>query len=116
MNRRFFHLLAAIGIISVLITPVVLAKKAKSKSPGPIVLTSIDPGGKSITVTDKQGKDPSTYTVTSLTKITLNGQPARLSDLSKGMTVDIELGGGGNVADKIDATSAHPDSSKNKTT
>lgn len=112
MYRRFFHLFIAIGLISVLATPLALAKKAKSKSPGPIVLTSIDPSGKTITVTDKQGKDPVTYSVTTLTKITLNGQPAKLSDLSKGMGVDVALSGGGKTADKIDATSAHPDSSK----
>jgi len=111
MNRRFFQLILAIGLVSALVTPLALAKKAKSKSPGPIVLTAIDADGKTITVADKQGKDPVTYSLTKLTKITLNGQPAKLSDLTKGMVVDVELSGGGKTADKIDATSPHPDSS-----
>lgn len=112
MNRRFFQLILAIAVILVFVAPATFARKAKSKSPGPIVLTSIDAAGKTITVADKQGKDPVTYTVTTLTKITLDGQPAKLSDLTKGMVVDIELGTGGKTADKIDATSTHPDSKK----
>jgi hypothetical protein len=42
--------------------------------------------------------------VTQLTTVTINGQPARLSDLRRNMRVMLSVSHGGKTADKIDAT------------
>ena len=65
-----------------------------------------------ITVADNNGKNATAYTVTPVTVILVNDQPAKLADLKKGMHVDVSLIEGGKAVSKIDASSATPPKKK----
>ena len=114
MRRRHFQMLIATGFLFACLTPLALAKKRTGKPGDYIQLVSVNLSGNKVTVADGAGKDTATYDVTPLTKVTINKQPAKLSDLSRGMHVILTLGEGGKTADKIDATSAPTDSSPPK--
>ena len=114
MSRRLFQIVTAAGFIFALSSPLALAKKRTGKPGDYIQVVSVDISSNKVTVADGAGKDTTTYDVTPLTKITVNRQPAKLSDLTRGMHVILTLAGGGKTADKIDATSAPADSSPPK--
>jgi len=102
MNRRISYLIIAIGV---LFAPVCLSAFAKKGKPGSeMKLVSIDIPNNKITVSDPTGEDIRTLAVMQVTKVTLNGQPAKLSDLRRGMRVSLSVIQGGKTADKIDAT------------
>jgi Cu/Ag efflux protein CusF len=89
------------------VCPAAFAGQAKAGKPGSeMKLTSIDLANNKITVSDPDGNDIKTLTVMQVTKVTVNGQPAKLSDLKRGMRVNLSVSQGGKVADKIDATDA----------
>jgi hypothetical protein len=110
MSRRFYCLFFVVGFLFALLSPLAFAKKAKNKASDFIQVVSVDTN--KITVADQDGKNASTYTVIPLTTVIVNGQPAKLSDLRKGMHVDISLIEGGEAVGKIDATSAPPPKKK----
>jgi hypothetical protein len=105
MNRRISYLVIAIGLVFTSICTLAVAKKAKSGKPGSeMKLVSIDLPNNKITVSDPTGENITTLNVMQLTKVTLNGQPAKLSDLRPKMRVSLSVIQGGKTADKIDAT------------
>jgi hypothetical protein len=105
MNRRISYLVIALGVLLTSICPPAFAGKPKSGKPGSeMKLVSIDLPNNKITVSDPSGDDIRTLAVMQVTKVTLNGQPAKLSDLRKGMRVTLSVIQGGKTADKIDAT------------
>ena len=105
MKRRISYLVITIGVLLTSVCPLALAKKAVSGKPGSeMKLVSIDLTNNKITVSDPGGNDIKTLLVTPLTKVTLNGQPAKLPDLKRGMRVNLSVIQEGKTADKIDAT------------
>ena len=109
MNRHISYLAIATGGVFIFVCSPTLAKMAKEGKPGnEMKLVSIDLPNSKITVSDAAGKNVATYKLTSLTKVTVNGQPAKLSDLHRGMHVDLSVIQGGKTADKIDATDSSP--------
>jgi hypothetical protein len=111
MSRRFYCLFFVVGLLLAFLSPLAFAKKAKNKSSDFIQVVSVDTN--KITVADQDGKDASTYGLTPLTTVIVDGQPGKLSDLRKGMHVDISLIEGGAAVGKIDASSVP--SAKKKT-
>jgi hypothetical protein len=108
MNRRVSHLASAIGVVLAVLCSPVLAKQGKPG--GTMQLVSIDLSNGNITVSDAAGQNAATYALTAMTAVTINGQPAKLSDLRRGMHVYLSVSHGGKTADKIDATSSSPPS------
>ena len=106
MSRRIYCLFFVVGVLLTLLSPLAFAKKAKNKASDFIQIISVD--SSKITVADQDGKNTATYALTPLTTVIVDGQPGKLSDLRKGMHVDISLSEGGAAVDKIDATSAPP--------
>ena len=102
MNRRISYLVIVIAAVLAFVCPSAQAKKGKPGSE--MKLVSIDLPNNQITVTDPSGKDIRTLAVMQVTKVTLNGQPAKLSDLRPGMRVSLSVIQAGKTADKIDAT------------
>ncbi len=102
MKRRISYLLIPITVAFAFVCPPAFAKKGKPGSE--MKLISIDLPSNKITVSDPSGDDIRTLAVMQVTKVTLNGQPAKLSDLRKGMRVSLSVIQGGKTADKIDAT------------
>lgn len=101
MNRRISHLAIAMGIVLICLCAATFAKQGK---PGTeMKLVSIDLPNNKITVSDPSG-NITTLAVMQVTKVTVNGQPAKLSDLRRGMRVILSVSHGGKTADKIDAT------------
>lgn len=111
MSRRLFHIVVVTGFIFAFLSPLALAKKRTGKPGDYLQVVSVNLSSNKITVADGAGKDTTTYDVTPLTKVTVNGQPAKLSDLTRGMHVTLTVAGGAKTADKINATSAPADSS-----
>jgi hypothetical protein len=106
MNRRISYLVIATGVVFSLVCSPVSAKTGK---PGNVLkLVSIDLTNSNITVSDAAGNNPATYALTPLTAVTVNGQPAKLSDLRRGMHVYLSVIQEGKTADKIDATGSSP--------
>jgi len=96
-------------IIGVLVALLCYSAPAKQGKPGATMeLVAVDLTGNNITVADATGNNPATYAVTSLTTVTINGQPAKLSGLRPGMHVFMTVIQDGKTADKIDATSSSP--------
>lgn len=109
MNRRISYLVIAIAMVATILSPSVFAKKGK---PGTeMMLVSVDIPNNKITVSDPSNKDITTLAVMQVTKITIDHQPAKLSDLKHGMHVILSVSQGGKVADKIDATGTAPKNS-----
>ena len=106
MNRRIWYLAIAVGVVLTVLCPSVFAKTGKPGSE--MKLLSIDLPNNKITVSDPSSKDITTLSVMQVTKVTINGQPAKLSDLKRGMHVNLSVSQGGKVADKIDATDSSP--------
>ena len=105
MNRRISYLAIAMGVVLTYPCSPTLAKMAKAGKPGSeMKLVSIDLPNNKITVSDSAGENIVTYALTPLTKVTVNGQPAKLSDLRPNMHVSLSVIQGGKTADKIDAT------------
>ena len=102
MNRRISYLVIAIAIALTSVCLPAFAKKGKAGSE--MKLVSIDIPNNKITVSNPDGKDITTLTVMQVTKVTINGRPAKLSDLRRGMNVNLSVIQGGKTADKIDAT------------
>ncbi|MGD1020280.1 MAG: hypothetical protein ABSA12_13295 [Verrucomicrobiia bacterium] len=102
MNRRISYLAIAIGVAVTFVCQPALAKEGKPA--GYMKVVSINLPDSKITISDATGKNPVTYALTPLTKVTLNGQPAKLRDLHRGMHVVLSVIQGGKTADKIDAT------------
>ncbi|MGD0060298.1 MAG: hypothetical protein ABSD58_12850 [Verrucomicrobiia bacterium] len=101
MNRRISYLAIAMGVVFTILCPSAFAKKGK---PGTeMKLVSVDVPNNKITVSDPNG-NITTLAVMQVTTVTLNGQPAKLRDLHRGMHVNLSVSQGGKVADKIDAT------------
>jgi hypothetical protein len=99
----------AMGAVFTLLCPPAFAKKEK---PVPeMKLVSVDIPNSKIAASDSTG-NITTVAVMQVTVITVNGQPAKLSDLRHGMSVILSVSQGGRVADKIDATD--PSSKKSK--
>jgi hypothetical protein len=114
MNRGISCLAISLGVLLVFACPSAFARKAKAGKPGSEMhLVSIDLPNNKITVSDPSGKDINTLTVMQVTKVTINGQPAKLSDLRRGMHVLLSVSQGGKVADKIDVTTATPPKTAN---
>lgn len=111
MSRRFYCLFFVVGLFLAFLSPLAFAKKAKNKPSDFIQVVSVDTN--KITVADQAGKDAATYAVIPLTAVIVDGQPGKLSDLHKGMHVNISLIEGGTAVGKIDATSSP--NPKNKT-
>ncbi|MFL6584017.1 MAG: hypothetical protein ACJ8KU_05825 [Chthoniobacterales bacterium] len=88
-------------------------KKAKSTSAPQQPPAIIALGPSSITVDEGRGVIR-TFTVTSFTEITLNGQRASLPDLKAGMTVDVSMGPDPLQARRITATGKPAGSAKTK--
>jgi hypothetical protein len=112
MNRRICCLTVAMGVMGVVFTflcPPAFAKKAKPVAE--MKLVSIDIPDNKISASDSTG-NITTVAVMQVTVVTVNGQPAKLSDLRRGMSVILSVSQGGRVADKIDATD--PSSKKSK--
>ena len=105
MNRRISHLAIVIGLVFTFLCPAVLAETGKPG--GYTKVISINLHNNKITVSDAAGKNVATYMLTPLTKVTVNGQPAKLSDLRRGMHVILSVIQGGKTADKIDATDSY---------
>ena len=106
MNRRISCLVITIGVVFTSVCSPAFAKKAKPGTPGSeMQLVSIDLNNNKLTVCDPAGKNISTLAVTQVTTVTVNGQPAKLSDLRPNMHVLLSVSHGGKTADKIDATS-----------
>jgi hypothetical protein len=103
-------LFIGVGLILALLTPLAVAKKARAKPSDFLQLVSVD--SNKVTVADQAGKDAATYAVTQLTTVIVNGQPGKLSDLSKGMHISLSLIEGGKAVGKIDAASAPPPKKK----
>jgi hypothetical protein len=105
MNRRISYLAIAMGLALTCLCPTTLAKQGK---PGTeMKLVSIDVPNNKITVSDPNG-NITTVAVMQVTTVTVNGQPAKLSDLRRGMRVILSVSHGGKTADKIDATNPPP--------
>jgi hypothetical protein len=102
MNRRISYLAIAVGVALNFLCPPAFAKQGKPGNEMKLVSISI-PNSK-ITVSDPNG-NITTVAVMQVTTVTVNGQPAKLSDLRRGMSVILSVSQGGKVADKIDATS-----------
>ncbi len=101
MNRRISYLAIAIVVVFASVCPATFAKQGK---PGTeMKLVSIDLPNNKITVSDPSG-NITTVGVMQVTTVTVNGQPAKLSDLRRGMRVILSVSHGGKTADKIDAT------------
>jgi len=112
MNRHAYRSFVAVGLILTLFSPLAFAKKAKGK-PGEFAqITSVDTKAGTVTVAGSDGKDATTYSVMPVTTITLDSQPAKLTDLRKGMHVDISIVEGGKAVSKIDATTPAPPKKK----
>ena len=102
MNRHISYLAIAIGVA---VTFACLPALAKEGKPGGYMkVVSVKLSDNKITISDAAGKNPVTYVLTPLTKVTVNGQPAKLGDLHRGMHVTLSVIQGGKTADKIDAT------------
>lgn len=112
MSRRLYCLFIAVGFILAFLSPWAFAKKAKNKPGEFLQVVSADANASTITVADNNGKNATTYSVTSVTVILVNDQPAKLADLKKGMHVDVSLIEGGKAVSKIDASSATPSKKK----
>jgi hypothetical protein len=106
MNRRFSYLAIAIVVVFTVPCPPAFAKKDKAGTE--MTLVSVDIPNNKITVSDPSNKDITTLTVMQVTKVTIDHQPAKLSDLKHGMRVNLSVSQGGKVADKIDATGPAP--------
>jgi hypothetical protein len=91
-------------VLFIVLCPSAFSKQGKPGSE--MKLVSIDVPNNKITVSDPANKDITTLAVMQVTKITINHQPAKLSDLRRGMQVNLAVSQGGKVADKIDATSS----------
>ena len=65
-------------------------------------IVSVDVAGNKVTLTEGKNDAGVTYTVNKFTAITIDGNPAKLTDLKKGMYADVQVGTG-NVATKIEA-------------
>ena len=79
MDRRFLLLSLAALMLAVFATGVQAADETKSHE-GLIVSATAD----KLVMTDKEGKNEHSHMISAATKITLNGQPAKLADLKKG--------------------------------
>jgi len=93
------------GVVFTLVCSSAVAKEGKPGSE--MKLVSVDLPNNKITVADA-AKNITTYTLTTLTKVTVNGQPAKLTDLHRGMHVNLSVIQGGKTADKIDAIDSPP--------
>ena len=102
MNRRVSYLAVAFGLVFAVLCSPVSAKQGKAGSA--MKLVAIDLANGTITVADAAGQNVATYALTPLTTVTINGQPAKLSDLRRNMRVMLSVSHGGKTADKIDAT------------
>ncbi len=102
MNRRISYLAIAIGVVFAFVCLSAFAKEGKTG--GYTKVLSISLPKNKITVCDAAGNNVVTYVLTPLTKVTLNGQPAKLNDLHRGIHVILSVIQGGKTADKIDAT------------
>jgi hypothetical protein len=100
MNRRISYLAIALGIALTCLCPATFAKKGKAGSE--MKLVSVDLSNNKVTVSDPSG-NITTVGVMQVTKVTVDGQPAKLTDLHHGMRVILSVSQGGRVADKIDA-------------
>jgi hypothetical protein len=101
MNRRISYVAIAVGVVLTCLCPATFAKQGKPGSE--MKLVSIDLPNNKITVSDPNG-NITTLAVMQVTTVTVNGQPAKLSDLRRGMHVVLSVSHGGKTADKIDAT------------
>jgi hypothetical protein len=110
MSRRFYCLSFVVGVVLTFLSPLASARKAKNKPSDFIQVVSVD--ANKITVADQDDKNTTSYAVTPLTTVLVNGQPGKLSDLRKGMHVNLSLIEGGAAVDKIDASSAPPPQKK----
>jgi hypothetical protein len=105
MNRRISYLAIAIGVVFTFLCPAAFAKQGKPGSE--MKLVSVDVPNSKITVSDPNG-NITTLAVMQVTTVTLDGQPAKFTDLRRGMSVVLSVSQGGKVADKIDATKPPP--------
>ncbi|MGD1017809.1 MAG: HEAT repeat domain-containing protein [Verrucomicrobiia bacterium] len=105
MNRRISCLAVAIGVVfSLLWSPA----WAESGNPGDVMeVVSIDLPNNQVIVSDAAGNN-TTYTLTSLTAVTINGRRIKLSDLHPGMHVSLSVIRGGKTAGKIDTKRSSP--------
>lgn len=102
MPRRYRPVIILLAALILLSSADVFAKKRKGKYDNDKII-SVDVAANKIVVTEGKDDAAVTYTVNKFTVVTLNGSPAKLADLKKGMKVDVSVGGSGNVASKIDA-------------
>ena len=105
MNRRISYLAIAFGVALNFLCLPAFAKTGKSGNETKLV--SIDVPNKKITVSDPNG-NITTLAVMQVTTVTIDGQPAKFTDLRRGMSVILSVSQGGRVADKIDATGSPP--------
>jgi hypothetical protein len=91
------------------ISPATISAKGRKKAATPVpidthdTITSVHLA--SITIHVFANQSAKEYRVLPTTKITVNGRPGKLSDLTTGMDVAVTTGANPGVADTIDATS-----------
>ncbi|TAN35790.1 MAG: hypothetical protein EPN23_10335 [Verrucomicrobia bacterium] len=69
-------------------------------------ISSADSASSSVTLQKSDGSTNLTLTVTSSTKITVSGKPAKIADLQSGMKVTFSVSG--NLCSSLDAVAAPP--------
>jgi hypothetical protein len=92
-TKRFFILMALCVLAIPALTLPALAKAKSSSQPTEVItenqkaVLSVSPKENTVTVDFNSTKEITTYTVDDLTVIEVNGQPAKLSAVKKGMIV-----------------------------
>ena len=110
MKRFLISLLGLITACSLISTPVVHAKgkgkKAEPPKPQYAVVSAVDPGAKTVTISHVNSPNPASkqLKVNERTEIEVNGQKGTLTDLKVGMKVSTTLGMDPTVAARLVAT------------
>lgn len=69
---------------------------------------AVDASANTLTIQTSDGKENRTNKLTTLTTITVNGQPAKITDLTPGLKVDCVLGGDGQSLSSVSAADYKP--------
>lgn len=109
-DRLICLLLAAVMLLG----PVEAFAKKRTKGVNDDKIVSVDAAAGKLVVTEGKNDAQITYVINKFTVITINGSPAKIADLKKGMHVDVQVGGTGAIASRVEAQGTRSPSKKKK--
>ncbi|MCG3148095.1 MAG: hypothetical protein PCFJNLEI_01537 [Verrucomicrobiae bacterium] len=91
-------------LVVTMLVPLLAVAAPKEKKPRPYVkVDSVSAADNTVTITDLDQSNR-TYVVDGFTKITVNGNAAKLNDVESGMKADISVAGGGKKLSRLEVT------------